>query len=105
MNRKFNYDITFSNGVVVTVELTNKHPVTLWVTLPTGEKVEFSHEPNRTPKERKVDLGGLTKKKSSGTGTRKDGSTGPLDYLTVPDPSASPAALTMKFGDPEDPFM
>ncbi len=98
--RKFDYDIKFSNDVIVTVQLTDEAPVTLWVTLPGGKKVTFTHKPKETTgKKRTVDSGGLAQVKD------KNPATG-LTYVTVTDDKASPTPpLTMTFGDPEDPIM
>lgn len=98
-----NYDIEFSNGVTVTVLLTDEHPVTLSVKLPSGKIVDFSHDPKAVPpkKERTVTHSFSSKSESKKSGKWKNGSIGPINHITLTD---SPS-LTMTYGDPEDPNM
>lgn len=94
--KTFDYDIKFSNGVIVTVQLTDEAPITLWVTLPGRKKVTFTHKPKQTTgKKRTVDSGGLTEVKT------KDPTTGKL-YREITDDTTP---LTMTFGDPDELIM
>jgi len=105
--KKHNYDIAFSNGMVVTVLLTDQHPVTLSVKLPSGKKVKFSHDPHASGKKRTIQTAkGLVPVKSTAGGGRRSGGAGGHKYLTLTDTaSGAGSALSMRFGDPEDPIM